>query len=254
MRSIFVLPSSVLACCLRKSFKVIYPSVCVDRVKRSVERLKSKSYDIDGISAFLLKSDSEELVYHLQLLFQTCLCSSLVPGSFLVGTITSILKRGKDPTSCASYRPITVASTLCKVFEYVLLLDLLSNVDYMSNQFGFKPYIGCQHAHRAIVLFETPKNGFEVHFCALDVTKAFDSICHSQLWYSLIQLGANVSVILTLRLWYVWFGHMFDSSQVTPTLVISPSVLVLGKEESNPLICLMLVFILFCHVLIHHVF
>ena len=112
------------------------------------------------------------------------------------------MKRGKDPTSCASYRPITVSSTLSKVFEYVLLPDLLSNVDYMSNLFGFKPYIGCQHANRAIVLFEVPKNGFEVHFCALDVTKAFDSMCHSQLWYSLIQLGANVSIILTLRFWY----------------------------------------------------
>jgi len=87
------------------------PPVCVDRVKRGVERLKSKSYDIGGISAFHLNTDSEELVYHLQLLFQMCLCSSLVPDSFLVGNITSILKLGKDPTSCASYRPITVACT-----------------------------------------------------------------------------------------------------------------------------------------------
>ena len=180
------------------------PPVSVDRVKRSVERLKSKSYDIDGISAFHLNTDSEELVYRLQLLFQMCLCSSLVPDSFLVGNITSILKRGKDPTSCASYRPITVACTLSKVFEYVLLPDLLSNVDSMSNQFGFKPHIGCQHAHRAIVslLLEAHKNGFEVHFCALDVSKAFDSICHSQLWYSLIQLGANLSIISTLCFWY----------------------------------------------------
>ena len=131
----------------------------------------------------------------MQLLFQMCLCSSLVPDTFLVGNITSILKRGKDPTSCGSYRPITVACTLSK-FEYVLLPDLLSKVVYMSNQFGFKPYIGCQHAHCAPTtsLLEAHKNGFEFHFCALDVSKAFDSICHFLCLY--------VSIISILRFWY----------------------------------------------------
>ena len=80
------------------------PPVCVDHVKRSVERLKSKFYDIDDISAFHLNTDSEELVYHLQLLFQMCLCTSFVPNSFLVGNITSILKRGKYPTKLLSNR------------------------------------------------------------------------------------------------------------------------------------------------------
>ena len=93
------------------------PPVCVDHVKRSVERLKSKFYDTAGISSFHLNTDSEELVYRFQLLFQMCLCSSLVPDSLLLGNITSILKRGKDPISYASSRLITVACTLSKVFE-----------------------------------------------------------------------------------------------------------------------------------------
>ena len=38
--------------------------------------------------------------------------------------------------------------------------------------------------------------------CALDVSKAFNSICHSQLCYSLLQLGANASTISTLCFWY----------------------------------------------------
>ena len=174
-----------------------------------MERLKSKSYDIDGISVFTLISIRRKEVHHLQVFFQMCLCSSLVPGSFLFGNITSILNRGKGPTSCASYSSITVACTLSKVFEYILLPDLLSKIDYMSNQFGIKPYIGCQHAHHALasLLLEAHKNGFEVHFCALDVSKAFNSICHSQLWYSLIQLGVNVSIISTLRFWLIYqFG------------------------------------------------
>ena len=41
------------------------PPVCIDRVKRSEERLKLKSYDIDSISSFHLNTESEELVYPL---------------------------------------------------------------------------------------------------------------------------------------------------------------------------------------------
>ena len=60
-------------------------------------------------------------MYKLQLLFQMCLASPLVPGTFLSGVATSVLKRGKDPLSCDSYRPITVACNVSKVFVYVFL-------------------------------------------------------------------------------------------------------------------------------------
>ena len=77
--------------------------------------------------------------------------------------------------------------------------------------------------------------------------------------YAIANFGILYSNLVQMCLLYLLFVfgmliHMFDSSQVTPTLVISPSFLVLGKEESYPLIFLMLVFILFCHALIHHVF
>ena len=73
-----------------------------------MEGFKSNSYDIDGISTFHLNTDLKELVYHLYL-FPDVFCSSLVPDYFSFGNIASILKRDKDPTNCASYRPITVA-------------------------------------------------------------------------------------------------------------------------------------------------
>ena len=211
------------------------PPVSADRVIRCVKNLKSKSCDIDGISVFHLHIDSKELIYHLQLLFQICLCTSLVPDSFLCGSVTSILKRGKDPTNCASYRPITVACSLSKVFEYVLLPEILPNVDYVSNQFGFKPNIGCQHAHRILTSFliQAQKDGSEVHLCALDISKAFDSVCHSQLWYSLTQLGVNSSVICVLRFWYansyvrlrsgeIFFGNIPIRSGLRQGGVLSP--------------------------------
>ena len=86
-----------------------------------MKRLKSKSYDIVGISVKNIRPDSRELMFHLQLLFQMCLVSSVVPDSFLYGTVTSILKRGKDASACSFYRPVSVTCALSKIFEYILL-------------------------------------------------------------------------------------------------------------------------------------
>ena len=44
--------------------------------------------------------------------------------------------------------------------------------------------------------------GFELHLCALDPSKAFDIITHSQAIFSLFSHGINISVIFLLRYWY----------------------------------------------------
>ena len=99
-----VLPNSV-------SIRNIMP---VDKanIVKSLRRLKSKSCDFDGIWAAHLDPRSAELLSHLQLLFQRCLSRSNVPDSFLCGSVTTILKKGKDLNSFNSHRQITVACTL----------------------------------------------------------------------------------------------------------------------------------------------
>jgi hypothetical protein len=71
-------------------------------IVKSLRRLKSKACDLDSICAAHLDPRSTELVSHLQLLFQMCLSRSIVPDSFLCGSVTSILKKGKDLHSCNS--------------------------------------------------------------------------------------------------------------------------------------------------------
>ena len=71
------------------------PPVSADRVIRCVKNFKSKSFDIHGISVFHLHIDSKEMIHHLQLLFQMCLCMSLVPDSFLCRMSLRFLNLGK---------------------------------------------------------------------------------------------------------------------------------------------------------------
>ena len=136
-----------------------------------------------------------------------CLSSPLVPDSFLCGTVSSMLKHRKAPFNCNPHRSITVACNLSKVFEYILLPHIKSNYEHDVNQFGFKSCVGCQHAQHtlATLLQDAQTNGHELCICTLDLAKAFDSVCHAQLWYTFAVLGVNWSIILLLHFWYLVF-------------------------------------------------
>ena len=96
-------------------------------------KLKSKSSDLDGISAHHLRCGCPVPVAQLQVLFQFCICLSAVPDSFLCGTVPSIFKRGTDPFNCSSYRPITVACNISKIFGYILLPYIIERIAKDSN-------------------------------------------------------------------------------------------------------------------------
>ena len=108
------------------------------------------------------------------------------------------------PTECASYRPIMVSCNISKMFEYLLLPSVNSSAYFCENQIGFSAGVGCQQAHRVLanVLTEATKKGFELHLCALDLSKAFDTVMHSQAIFSLFSHGINILVIFFLRYWY----------------------------------------------------
>ncbi|XP_065584325.1 uncharacterized protein LOC136043326, partial [Artemia franciscana] len=151
--------------------------VSITAVENEIKQLKSSSIDIDGISVNNINPKCVVLLFHLQLLFQMCLTSSLVPDSFLCGNVTSILKRGKLPSQCSSYRPITTTCNLSKILEYILIPHLNENINFGSNQFGFQAGIGCQHAHRVLssALKNSMAEGSPLYMCTLDLSKAFDN-------------------------------------------------------------------------------
>ena len=183
---ISVLPMSVL-------LNQILPFNLVS-VAQAIKKLKSSSIDCDGISAKHLNVDCPALIQHLQLLFQMCLCTSVVPESSLCRTVTLILRRGKIPTEYASYRPIAVSCNLSKIFEYFLLPSVNSLTYFGENQIGFSAGVGGQQAHHVLANFLTKdtKTGFKLHLCAFNLSKAFDTVTHSQAIFSLFTHGINI--------------------------------------------------------------
>ena len=85
-----------------------------------------------------------------------------------------IIKDKKAKISIIDNRPVAIASVVSKVVERVLL-DRLSELDTMGNQFGFKPKLGtaiCIYSLKEIIGSYNQLNGC-VFSCFLDASKAF---------------------------------------------------------------------------------
>ena len=87
----------------------------------------------------------------------------------------------------SNYRPISLLSSLSKVFEKVLntrMVEFLEKHQLLSNiQFGFRPKRSCTHAIASVTelmrnVIDSQKMGFA---CFIDFQKAFDTIDHSLL-------------------------------------------------------------------------
>ena len=119
-----------------------------------------------------------------------------VPESFLCGTVSSILKRGKSPTGCSYYRPITVSCNISKIFEHILLRLITKNINQGENQFRFRHWMCCQHAHETLssLLADNSSKGNGLYICALDILKAFNSVVHSPLFFSLYNSGVIIYI------------------------------------------------------------
>ena len=142
---------------LPKDSVVLSRSIIIECLKK----LKKKfSRGFDGICGQHLLYGSERLLESVSPLFQMIIVRGIVPNSFCIGVVTPILKPGKPPMQCSSYRPIAVTTTLYKLFELVVCNAVRSKFKVPPHQFGFQTSLGCAHALYPLVfiLVDTQKD------------------------------------------------------------------------------------------------
>ena len=122
------------------------------------------------------------LIYHLCILIRAISVHSFVPNDFGIGLIVPLVKdKTGDINSVDNYRGITFTPVVAKVFECVLLFNCEEFLATDNLQFGFKRFVGCPQAvftlKSVIDYFILRDSG--VYAAALDIFKAFDTVCHA---------------------------------------------------------------------------
>ena len=119
---------------------------------------------------------------------------SVFPGCLKISIVKPIYKKGnKDKID--NYRPITLTSVFSKIYEKVLMIQLIEFLDkhkvLVESQHGFrKSYstitAGIEYFHEVLLRLE---KGEKVTGLFLDLSKAFDSVSHEMLLTKIQDLG-----------------------------------------------------------------
>ena len=117
------------------------------------------------------------LFCHLDLMLQMVFTTGIVPASFSSCCLTPVPKKNKSLNECSSYRPITVATTFCKIFETLIMPELTDKCYMPPCQFGFQKGLECAHTITALssILIDADKSGNSLVLGSHDVSHAFDS-------------------------------------------------------------------------------
>ncbi|GBN53794.1 RNA-directed DNA polymerase from mobile element jockey [Araneus ventricosus] len=168
------------------------PSEIISHIKK----LKNnKAPGADNISNKIIKNFPPNITIILTFIIQRILLIGHFPTRWKTAVVIPILKPGMDPTLPASYRPISLLSSLSKIAEQVILTrfndHLNENNLLCPEQFGFRPNLST--THQLVRVTEYITEGFtkkqKTGAVFLDIQKAFDRVWKDGLIHKLITLN-----------------------------------------------------------------
>ena len=138
-------------------------------------------------------------------LFSKCFETGLIPDQWNKSIINPIPKPGKDCRIPQYTRPISLVSTIYKVFSSVLnnrLKSYIENNNILSDeQNGFRRMRSCiDHIYVLITILKQRKlKKRETFVCFIDFKRAFDSVNHDLLIYKLLKNGIDGKFLKILK-------------------------------------------------------
>ena len=133
--------------------------------------------------------------HHLARLFTSSIQLGYIPTAWKIATLRMLLKPDKLPSLTTSYRPISLISSIMKLFERVIEQRLRSHLEHIGfinkHQSGFRKAKSTDdHLFRlSQSIMESFNKGEHVAAAFLDVEKAFDNVWHDGLRFKIFQLN-----------------------------------------------------------------
>ena len=174
-------------------------------VAQELQRIDiSKCQGPDNIHPKLLKSLSAnmEFVSALTEMFNVCASTGKIPRPWKEANVVGLFKKG-DKKDALNYRPVSLTSIVCKVYEKFIHRHILQHIEdkLTSSQHGFLHGKSCfsnllESVEEMLGLLES---GSPVDILYMDFCKAFDSVPHVRLLTKLENMGINGKTLEVVR-------------------------------------------------------
>ena len=181
--------------------KVSDVSISVNQMCKALQGLNSsKSPGPDGLHPRILKELAEDIAYPLKILFDKTMSLGKIPTQWKEAEVRPIFKKGIK-NSAGNYRPVSLTSIVCKVFEGfirdVLCSHLKTNKLLAVEQFGFSKGRSCVTQLLVTVneWLSIMDNNTPVDSIYLDFKKAFDTVPHRRLISKLRGYGVQGNLL-----------------------------------------------------------
>lgn len=154
----------------------------------------SQAVGFDGIRTDMVKMSIHLIVGPLTYIINRCLVNGIFPDILKQTIIKPIFKKG-DRTSMNNYRPVALISIFSKIFEKVIYTRLLTFFEkkniIVEEQNGFRKGKSTSLATFNLVktIGDSLNNKVPIAVLFLDMSRAFDYVCHQTLLEKLYKYG-----------------------------------------------------------------
>ena len=146
----------------------------------------------DGIPIELLKAGGPETLNAMHQICTGIWETGDWPEEWVSSTFIPIPKKG-DLSQCTNYRTISLVSHASKVLLKIILnrIQAKTEQEIAPEQAGFRPGRGTreQITNLRIIMAKLKEHNQPLYMCFIDFQKAFDSVRHEQLWWTMLDMG-----------------------------------------------------------------
>ena len=201
--------------------QVRLPPITNKEVQEAIESAKPlKAPGPDGMPNKVLQAGGCLLVPHLINIFNQCLALAYCPKHFRASSTIALRKPGKDDyTVPRAYRPIALLNTIGKIMDAIIArrLSYVAETYHTlpSTHFGGRKQKSTEHALHNIIetIYDAWNNGTSniASLLLLDVSGAFDNVCHARLLHDLRKRRVDETVVR-------WIASFLDERTTTIVL------------------------------------